>query len=71
LSSYRSRIVDDVFTNPRAGKSAFLETSQFAVKAGETLDLTQWLLPSVPNADQASALRGLATGAELRGQSFL
>ncbi|WP_164066479.1 hypothetical protein, partial [Serratia marcescens] len=27
--------------------------------------------PSVPNADQASALRGLATGAELRGQSFL
>ncbi|MBB4099255.1 filamentous haemagglutinin family protein [Sphingomonas kyeonggiensis] len=71
LSSYRSRIVDDVFTNARSGKSAFLETSQFVVKAGETLDLTQWLLPSVLSADQASALRGLASGTDLHGQSFL
>jgi len=71
LSSYRARIVDDVFTNARAGKSAFLETSQFVVKAGETLDLTQWLLPTVLSADQASALRGLASGADLHGQSFL
>ncbi|MEP9360952.1 filamentous haemagglutinin family protein [Sphingomonas sp. KR3-1] len=71
LSSYRSRIVDDVFTNARAGKSAFLETSRFEVKAGETLDLTQWLLPSVLSADQANALRGLSTGADLHAQSFL
>lgn len=71
ISSYRSRIVDDVFTNTRAGKSAFLETSRFVVGANETLDLTQWLLPSVLTADQTVVLRGLGTGADLRAQAVL
>ncbi|ATY34220.1 hypothetical protein CVN68_21530 [Sphingomonas psychrotolerans] len=71
LSSYRSKIVDDVFTNGRAGKSAFLETTRFEVRGGETLDLTQWLLPAVLTADQSLALRTLGTGADLSGQSFL
>ncbi|WP_168356039.1 filamentous haemagglutinin family protein [Sphingomonas gei] len=71
VSSYRSRIVDDIFTNARAGKSAFLETTRFEVRAGETFDLTQWLLPSVLTADQALGLRGLATDADLRAQSLL
>lgn len=71
VSTYRSRIVDDVFTNVRAGKSAFLETSQFFVRTGETLDLTQWILPSILTGDQARALRALASDADLSAQTFL
>ncbi|MBO9579645.1 MAG: filamentous hemagglutinin family protein [Sphingobium sp.] len=71
LSSYRSRIVDDVFANDRGGKSAFLETTRLVVGAGETFDLTQWLLPTLLSADQSRALRGLGTGARLTDQSFL
>ncbi|WCM28024.1 filamentous hemagglutinin family protein [Sphingomonas sp. QA11] len=71
VSSYRSRIVDDVFANDRVSKSAFLETTRFVVGAGERFDLTQWMLPTFLNADQTKALRGLATGADLTAQSFL
>lgn len=71
LTSYRSRIVDDIFTNPRDGKSAFLDTTRFEIGAGETLDLTQWVLPSILSVDQAKALRGLTTGSDLLDQSFL
>jgi filamentous hemagglutinin family protein len=71
LSSYRSRIVDDVFANPQAGKSAFLETTRLVVGNGETLDLTQWILPSILTSSQAQLLRGLGTGADLTAQDFL
>ncbi|HEX7853243.1 MAG TPA: filamentous hemagglutinin family protein [Sphingobium sp.] len=71
ISSYRSRIVDDVFANARVGKSAFLDTTRFVVGAGETLDLTQWMLPTLLSADQSKALRSLGTGADVAAQSFL
>lgn len=71
LASYRSRIVDDIFTNERAGKSAFLETSRFVVGPDDTLDLTQWVLPSILSVDQARSLRDLASGADLLDQAFL
>jgi filamentous hemagglutinin family protein len=70
-SSYRARIVDNLFSNARGGKSAFFETTRFTVGAGETLDLTQWLLPSVLTADQIGTLRTLGTGADLRSQQAL
>ncbi|WP_257554651.1 filamentous haemagglutinin family protein [Sphingobium sp. CFD-2] len=71
VSSYRSRIVDDLFANDRVAKSAFLETTRFVVKKGETFDLTQWMLPTLLTADQSKALRGLETGSDLLTQSFL
>lgn len=71
ISSYRSRIVDDLFANDRVAKSAFLETTRFVVQNGETFDLTQWMLPTLLTADQSKALRGLGSGSNLLSQSFL
>lgn len=71
VSSYRSRIVDDLFANDRVAKSAFLETTRFVVQNGETFDLTQWMLPTLLTADQSKALRGLGTGSSLLSRSFL
>ncbi|WP_213979246.1 filamentous haemagglutinin family protein [Sphingomonas sp. dw_22] len=71
VSTSRSRIVDDLFANGSARKSAFLETTRFTIGAGETLDLTQWLLPSILTADQSRALRSLGSGANLLDQAFL
>lgn len=68
LTSNRSRIVDNLFATGSSDKSAFLETSRFVIGAGETLDLTQRLLPSILTADQARDLRGLASGANLLDQ---
>ncbi|RIA46328.1 filamentous hemagglutinin family protein [Hephaestia caeni] len=71
VSTYRSRIVDDLFANDRIAKSAFLETTRFVVGNGETFDLTQWMLPTLLTVDQNMALRGLGSGANLLAQSFL
>ncbi|MDF0545412.1 filamentous hemagglutinin family protein [Sphingobium sp. H39-3-25] len=71
VSSYRSRIVDDLFANDRVAKSAVLETTRFVVQNGETFDLTQWMLPTLLTADQSKALRGLGTGSSLLAQPFL
>lgn len=68
LTSNRSRIVDGLFANDPGAKSALLETSRFVIGAGETLDLTQRVLPSILTVDQARDLRGLATGARLLDQ---
>jgi len=70
VSSYRSRIVEDLFANDRVAKSAFLETTQFVVRSGETFDLTQWALPTLLTADQSKALRSLNTGSNLLAQSI-
>ncbi|MDF0491401.1 filamentous hemagglutinin family protein [Sphingomonas sp. H39-1-10] len=71
VSTYRSRIVDDLFANDRVSKSAFLETTRFTVGSGETLDLTQWMLPTILSTTQARSLLALDTGADLLSQSFL
>lgn len=71
VSTYRSRIVDDLFANDRNSKSAFLETTRFVVASGETFDLTQWVLPSLLTTEQSKALRSLSSGADLSAQSYL
>ncbi|MGI9376718.1 MAG: filamentous hemagglutinin N-terminal domain-containing protein, partial [Tsuneonella suprasediminis] len=71
VSSYRSRIVDDLFANDRASESAFLETTRFVVGHGETFDLTQWMLPTLLRIEQSKALRQLDTGSDLLSQTFL
>ena len=69
--SYKSRIVADLFANARANNSAFLDTTRFEIRAGETFDLTQWVLPSILTQDQALFLRQLGTGARLLDQPLI
>lgn len=71
VTTYRSRFIEDLFANGREARSAFLETTRFAVKKGETFDLTQWMLPTLLSSDQSKSLRSLGTGADLLAQSFL
>lgn len=71
MSTYRSRIIDDVFANDSSRKSAFLETTQFVIGAGETFDLTQWMLPALLTTDQNKALRVLDSGADVTSLSYL
>jgi filamentous hemagglutinin family protein len=65
LSSTKSRIVREVFSNGILGNSAFFETTRFVVGAGETLNLTQSVLPSLLDAQTIQQLRGLGTGADI------
>lgn len=62
VTAFRSRIINDLFTNARKGNSAFFETTAFTVGRGETFDLTQSLLPAFLTATQASALLGEKSG---------
>ena len=70
-STYRSRIVGDVFANDRVSNSAFLETTRFTVGDGETLDLTQWVRPSIMTVALNTALVALASGADLSALALL
>lgn len=65
LSAYKSRIVSGLFSNGNQGISAFLETELFKIAAGETLDLTQTVLPSILDTATITTLTGLATGANI------
>jgi len=64
-TSFRSRFVSDIFTNARTGTSAFLDTTVFTIRDGETLDLTQTLLPAFLDARQTQALLRLDTGSNI------
>lgn len=65
LTANKSRLVQGLFANGRAGTSAFLDTTRFEIGAGETLDLTQWVLPSVLSQTEVNSLVGLTSGADL------
>ena len=65
LSAFKSRIISGLFSNGNAGNSAFLETSSFKIGFGETLDLTQAVLPSLLDTAIVTQLTSLATGANV------
>lgn len=65
LSSFRSRVIDDLFAGGIGGGSAFLETTRFVVGAGETLNLSQALLPNLVDPTTATTLAALATGSDV------
>lgn len=65
LNSYRSRLVSDLFSNDRQGVSAFLDTTTFRVRRGQTLDLTQAVMPRFLNQMQSDLLLGLNSGASV------
>ncbi|MFM9935718.1 MAG: filamentous hemagglutinin N-terminal domain-containing protein, partial [Novosphingobium sp.] len=65
IAAYKSRIFNNLFTNGIEGNSAFLETTQFKIGEGETLNLSQALLPNYLDGAQSRALIGLESGADV------
>ena len=65
LSAWNARFVGGLFNNGNTGNSAFFNTSRFVVGAGETLDLTQVLMPSILDAGTVRDLLNVTTGADI------
>jgi filamentous hemagglutinin family protein len=65
LTANKSRILSGLFNNGNAGNSAFLDTEIFRIGAGETLDLTQTVLPSLLDIATVTQLTNLASGANI------
>lgn len=69
LTSYQTLLDPNRFVSSSGsslgGYNAILRTQTFHVRAGETLTLSQALLPTDLNATQASALMALATGGDV------
>lgn len=64
LTSLRSQSITDPFTGV-ANDAAILATTDFTIHAGETLNLTQTLLPTQLNVSDLNAVRTLASGGSL------
>ncbi|MEO0030988.1 MAG: hypothetical protein RIS94_746 [Pseudomonadota bacterium] len=65
LTAWKSRTFTDLFDNGIAGNSAFLDTTRFIIGKGETLDLTQALLPNLLDPATAARLSALGTGGDV------
>ncbi|MDR3493354.1 MAG: filamentous hemagglutinin N-terminal domain-containing protein, partial [Ancalomicrobiaceae bacterium] len=65
ITSYKTDLIANPFSNGLGGTDAILATQTLTVGAGQTLNLTQSVLPNVLNAAQTSALQGLASGGDL------
>ncbi len=65
LSAWHSRVFSDLFAGGVHGNSAFLDTTSFVIHDGETLDLTQALLPVYSDHATTAKLVGLETGADV------
>ncbi len=65
VSSLKSRFIRNIFDNGRNGTSAFLDTTRFVVAAGDTLDLTQTLLPSILDPATTRILLNVQSGSDI------
>lgn len=65
LSAWNTSIIDNVFSNGRTGKTAIASTEVLKINAGETLNLTQAILPSILTQSQTDIVRGLASGTDV------
>jgi filamentous hemagglutinin family protein len=65
ITSYKTDLIANPFTNGLGGTDAILATQVLTIGAGQTLNLSQSLLPSVLSGTQTTALRGLASGGNL------
>jgi filamentous hemagglutinin family protein len=65
LSAWNTTLIDNVFDNGRTGKTALLSTEIVTIGSGETLDLTQWVLPSILTVDQIATLRAQTSGTDV------
>jgi len=65
ITSYRARSIANLFDNGSTRLSSFFETTTFTIGAGQTLDLTQVVLPSVFTTREQQALLNLTSGGDL------
>lgn len=65
LSAWNTSIIDNVFSNGRVGKTAIAATEVLKINAGETLNLTQAILPSILSQSQIDVVRGLANDTDV------
>lgn len=65
LTAWNTSIIDNVFNNGGTTKTGLLSTELVKINAGETLNLTQSILPSILNAIQLNAVRTLASGTDV------
>ncbi|WP_298191391.1 filamentous haemagglutinin family protein [Novosphingobium sp.] len=65
LTTFRSRVYDDLFKGGVGGGSAFFETTRFVIGKGETLNLSQALLPNFVDPATSAKLATLATGSDV------
>ena len=65
LTTFSSRVYDDLFAGGVSGGSAFFETTRFVIGKGETLDLSQALLPNFVDPATSAKLATLATGSDV------
>jgi filamentous hemagglutinin family protein len=66
LTAWNTRILPNVFNNGVSGATAILGTEQVRIGAGQTLNLSQSLMPSLLDASQIAAVQALATGGDIR-----
>jgi filamentous hemagglutinin family protein len=71
LTAWNTALIDNVFSNGRVGKTAIASTEQLKINAGETLNLTQSILPSILTQAQINTVRGLATGTDISREASL
>lgn len=65
LTSYKTALLANDFAGGYGGTNAVLATQTLTIGAGETLNLSQAMFPSIFGAKTAADLRGLATGGDL------
>ena len=65
ITSYKTALFNNPFNNNLGGTDAVLATQTLTIGAGQNLNLTQAMLPSVLNPGQFAALLGLATGGDV------
>jgi filamentous hemagglutinin family protein len=65
LTTYHASLYAGLFDNGSSGLSAFFDTTQVVVGAGQTLDLNQALLPTIIDASTRAMLLNLQDGAHV------
>ena len=65
LTTWKTAFLENVFSNGIVGKTALLATQKVQIRGGETLNLTQSVLPSVLTADQFDILGAQASGTDI------
>jgi filamentous hemagglutinin family protein len=65
LSSWKTALIDNVFDNGLVGKTGILATDAVQIRAGETLNLIQSILPSILTTDQINLLGTQASGTDI------
>jgi hypothetical protein len=66
ITSYKTDLLPNQFNNGMRGYNGLLQTQVLTLGAGQTLDLTQTGFSPIVDVAQTAALRGLATGGDLR-----